>query len=115
MIYTAAAIWQHPDIQMNIGGFILFALLVKGDYSEVRSLLLANFFFVYEAGDRVSSILESKQPMHFPAVDSGMNYWPSFIDVMMKIYDLPCPAGVLQLIQSSTRIHAGFCVKHTPL
>ncbi|KAL4074298.1 hypothetical protein J3A83DRAFT_4371567 [Scleroderma citrinum] len=34
VVYTATAIWQHPDIQMSRGGFILFGLLVKGGYSE---------------------------------------------------------------------------------
>lgn len=34
MIYTAEAIRRHPDVGLTRGGFVLFAMLVKGDYGD---------------------------------------------------------------------------------
>ncbi|KAG2153896.1 hypothetical protein DEU56DRAFT_771728 [Suillus clintonianus] len=34
MIYTAEAIRRHPEVGLTRGGFVLFAILVKGDYGD---------------------------------------------------------------------------------
>ncbi|KAG1851669.1 hypothetical protein F4604DRAFT_1959173 [Suillus subluteus] len=34
MIYTAEAIRRHPEVGLTRGGFVLFAMLVKGDYGD---------------------------------------------------------------------------------
>ncbi|KAG1742217.1 XPG I-region-domain-containing protein [Suillus lakei] len=34
MIYTAEAIRKHPEVGLTRGGFVLFAVLVKGDYGD---------------------------------------------------------------------------------
>ncbi|KAG1844175.1 hypothetical protein DFJ58DRAFT_747692 [Suillus subalutaceus] len=38
MIYTAEAIRRHPEVGLTRGGFVLFAMLVKGDYGDIQGV-----------------------------------------------------------------------------